>query len=233
MGKERPGLGSPFQISFPPPATAPARGYDEIDPLSPNPLSCADPTQLSARCTCVDCPSICPTLPYLAPPPDPHQPHCRIGSLSCLSFALIIAYSTLLLAVLFTYILNYTLKARQRRYERLALLSGDSNVLVEDPDEMPHATGLEGLAGVGGGRRGRDRSEGGEGGGERDSYPSRSGSSHMGLGRGTDLLDPIEALQPRKSKVNVVLKKAFYQLGLFCATRPCVYQSYYRSLTEI
>lgn len=219
MGTERPGLGSPFQITFPPPEIAQPK--EEIEPLSPEPLSCSDPSQLSARCTCVDCPSICPTLPYLPPPPDPHQSHCRVGSLSCLSFALVLTYSILLLAVLLAYIFNFTLKARQRRYERLALLSGDSG-LVEDPDAAALSTTNSQPPFVlsASKPRGRERSNGD---GERDSFPSRSGSSHMGMGRGTSLLDPIDALQPRKSKVNVVLKRAFYQLGFFCASRPCAY----------
>lgn len=209
MGKESSaGLGSPFQISFPEPSTVePEKG---ISPLAAPPLVCSDPG-LASRCTCVDCPSICLELPYLPPPAPPHQSRCHIGALSCTSFVLILGYSLVVLAILGTYAFNLTLRARQRRWERHALFAGESG--VEEGDAAPLSPN--------GIRRGRDR-EWEDSTGDRDSFPNshRSGSSHMGMGRAS-LLEQIDALQPRQSKINVTLRRMFYKLGLFCAKYPC------------
>jgi len=148
--------------------------------------------------------------------------------MSCTSFILILIYGISVLALLLAYSFNLTLRARQRRYERLALLAGeDGGHLEEDIDgegaPLSPTTSQPRMGIVDGLKRGRDRSADDEGAGDRDSYPNsgRSGSSHFGMGRGASLLDPIDALQPRQSKINVALRSFFYHLGLFCATRPC------------
>jgi len=185
MGDERPGLGSPFQINFP-----------SIDtPYNRQPLNCAD-AGLDAKCTCVDCPTVCPTLPYVAPP---SSPRCHVGSVSCLTFSLLILYSIAILSAILYYSWKQALRHRQRRYERVALL---------DPPLSPSANGgsnpLDGLMGRGG----------------EDSESGPSGSIHFRLGRGASLLDPMDHLQPKQNKINAVLRRYFYRLGLFCAKRP-------------
>ena len=185
MGDERPGLGSPFQIDFP---DVPETGYTR------RPLNCAD-NSLDARCACADCPSTCPALPYVAPP---SSSVCRIGAVSCLTFSLLIIYSTAILSGLLFYLWQQALRHRQRRYERVALL---------DPPLSPSANaasnGLDGLVGRG-----------------EDSESGPSGSIHFRLGRGASLLDPMDHLQPKQNKINAALRRFFYRLGLACALRP-------------
>ncbi|KAK4687526.1 hypothetical protein P7C73_g2603, partial [Tremellales sp. Uapishka_1] len=182
MGDERPGLGSPFQISFP---------TNDDSRYARTPLSCSD-SSLEAKCTCVDCPSICPSLPYIAPPSS-HK--CHVGSVSCLTFSLLIIYSIAILVGLLFYSWKQALRHRQKRYERVALL---------DPPHSPTTNGgLDGLVG-----RGDDAESG------------PSGSIHFRLGRGASLLDPMEHLQPKQNKINAALRRFFYRLGLVCARRP-------------
>ena len=186
MGDERPGLGSPFQINYPSIADTP---YDR------RPLNCAD-AGLDAKCTCVDCPTVCPTLPYISPP---SSPRCHVGSVSCLTFSLLILYSiAILLAILF-YSWKQALRHRQRRYERVALLDPPLS-----PSANERSNGLDGLMGRGG----------------EDSESGPSGSIHFRLGRGASLLDPMDHLQPKQNKINAVLRRFFYRLGLLCAKRP-------------
>ena len=185
MGDERPGLGSPFQIDFP---DVPETGYTR------RPLNCAD-NSLDARCVCADCPSTCPTLPYVAPP---SSSICRIGAVSCLTFSLLIIYSVAILLGILFYLWKQALRHRERRYERVALL---------DPPLSPSANaasnGLDGLVGRG-----------------EDSESGPSGSIHFRLGRGASLLDPMDNLQPIQNKINAALRRFFYRLGLTCALRP-------------
>jgi Niemann-Pick C1 protein len=184
MGDERPGLGSPFQINFPEMETA----YDRI------PLSCAD-SDLNARCACADCPSTCPSLPYIAPPTTGG---CRVGAVSCLTFSLLIVYSVAILVGLLFYSYKQALRHRQRRYERVALLDPPISPTLNGPP-----SGLDGLVGRG-----------------DDSESGPSGSIHFRLGRGASLLDPMEHLQPKQNKINATLRRFFYRLGLTCAKRP-------------
>lgn len=185
MGDVRPGLGSPFQINFP---DDPSTSYNR------QPLNCAD-SDINARCACVDCPSTCPSLPYIAPPSDSQ---CHVGAVSCLTFSLLIIYSVAILLVLLFYSWKQALHHRQRRYERVALL---------DPPLSPNgeraSNGLDGMVG---------RAE--------DSESGPSGSIHFRLGRGASLLDPMEHLQPKQNKINAALRRFFYRLGLTCARRP-------------
>ncbi|ORY34800.1 patched family-domain-containing protein [Naematelia encephala] len=183
MGDERPGLGSPFQINFP---------SDPESSYSRKPLGCAD-GGINSRCACADCPEVCPTLPYIAPPTSDK---CHVGAVSCLTFSLLIIYSVAILLGILFYTWKQALRHRQRRYERVALL---------DPPHSPteRSNGLDGLVG-----RGDDAESG------------PSGSIHFRLGRGASLLDPMEHLQPKQNKINAVLRRFFYRLGLICARRP-------------
>ncbi|KAF5363851.1 hypothetical protein D9756_000843 [Leucocoprinus leucothites] len=189
LGDEKP-LGSPFQINFP--TTTPSG----VSPLDPPARNCYD-NELTSRCTCIDCPDICPTLPPV-PLPDA-EPTCVIGSLTCLSFILTIAYT---LAVV-GFLTGYTISAlrrhhREKSYERVALSEEASSPRV-------HTRGL-----VGAGSLSQHM--------EEDSLNAQSESRH--LGRGALLLDPIETVQPRQYRLNNILRKAFYHLGLFAANHP-------------
>ena len=185
MGDLRPGLGSPFQINFP---SGIETGFARM------PLNCSD-SGLEAKCACADCPSTCPTLPYVAPP---GSSTCHVGAVSCLTFSLLIIYSVAILCGLIFYSYKQALRHRERRYERVALL---------DPPHSPpvqgNGNGLDGLVG-----RGEDAESG------------PSGSIHFRLGRGASLLDPMDHLQPKQNKINAVLRRFFYRLGLTCAKRP-------------
>ncbi|KAK8849599.1 hypothetical protein IAR55_004934 [Kwoniella newhampshirensis] len=188
MGDLRPGLGSPFQINFP---------VNDDSAYNRQPLNCADAGDINARCACADCPSVCPTLPYVAPP---SANKCHVGSVSCLTFSLLIIYSVAILFGIVFYSWKQALRHRQRRYERVALL---------DPPHSPttvngQTNGLDGLVGRGG----------------EDAESGPSGSIHFRLGRGASLLDPMEHLQPKQNKINAALRRFFYRLGLFCARRP-------------
>ncbi|KAF9076432.1 hypothetical protein BDP27DRAFT_1255295 [Rhodocollybia butyracea] len=115
LGEEKAQLGSPFQIDFPSTSTP------DFTPLSPPARNCSD-SDLGSRCTCIDCPSICPALPQL---PDT-GPVCHVGLLSCLSFTLILTYSIAVVGFLLGFFIQNTIrKRRDRRYERLAL-SGET-----------------------------------------------------------------------------------------------------------
>lgn len=185
MGDVRPGLGSPFQISFP---ETQDTSYDR------KPLSCSDDA-LEARCACVDCPSTCPTLPYV---PPPSAGGCKVGSVSCLTFALLIVYSVCILLGLVYFSWKQAVRHRQRRYERLALVDPPLSPSMSGPQN-----GLDGMVGRG-----------------EDSESGPSGSIHFRLGRGASLLDPMDHLQPKQNKINAALRRFFYRLGLFCAKRP-------------
>ena len=184
MGDMRPGLGSPFQINFP---EDPDTGYTR------QPLSCAD-SSIDARCACADCPEVCPSLPYVAPP---STGKCHVGAVSCLTFSLLILYSVAILLGLLFYSWKQALRQRQRRYERVALL---------DPPLSPTNGGANGLDGMVG--RGDDAESG------------PSGSIHFRLGRGASLLDPMDHLQPKQNKINATLRRFFYRLGLTCSRKP-------------
>jgi Niemann-Pick C1 protein len=189
MGDEKP-IGSPFQIDFP--LTMPP----ELTPLDTTPRNCAD-NDLRSRCTCVDCPVICPSLPYV-PPPDT-SPTCFVGSISCLSFILILGYSLAVFGLFVGYIVQVTLqRRRERTYERVALSTEAASPM--------YSRGLVGAASLSHHF-------------EDDSLGTHSGESRR-LGRGASLLDPLETLQPRQYPLNNVMRRGFYRLGLFAASSP-------------
>ncbi|KAG1753799.1 patched family-domain-containing protein [Suillus paluster] len=114
-------LGSPFQINYP--STVPL----DFTALDPTPRNCAD-NDLESRCTCIDCPTVCPALPY--EPPQIDGPTCQFGTISCLSFVLILAYSLCAVAFVFGYVLQATIrKRREKRYERMALSVDTASIL--------------------------------------------------------------------------------------------------------
>ncbi|PWW80754.1 multidrug efflux transporter AcrB transmembrane domain-containing protein [Tuber magnatum] len=82
LGDEKP-FGSPFQINFPPEDKlgAPMRALDH------SPKRCND-GDVAYRCSCVDCPAVCPTLQEVEV-----EKECKVGVIPCLSFAVILIYS--------------------------------------------------------------------------------------------------------------------------------------------
>ncbi|KAI0081680.1 multidrug efflux transporter AcrB transmembrane domain-containing protein [Panus rudis PR-1116 ss-1] len=194
MGDEK-DMGSPFQINFP-------NSYpDEVTPLDIAPRNCAD-SDLGSRCTCIDCPSVCPAIE--PPPPPGSEPTCHVGLLSCLSFVLILVYSLAVASFICGYALQLTIRKRREKYERVAL-SADT---TSDPPFSPrgHHRGLVGASSLAHHVDG-DESTG---------APSET----RNLGRGASLLDPIETVQPRQYRLNNALRRGFYKLGLTCANYP-------------
>ena len=126
-------LGSPFQINFP----RPANGSDDIEAMNPTPKSC-NSSEEAYKCACVDCPSACPTLPQVV-----EQESCYVGALPCLSFAVIIVYSVILL-LLVTGVSGHVAyqKHSQRRSEQLQLLQDAAMSDDEDDHDMVRNPGI-------------------------------------------------------------------------------------------
>ncbi|KAF9221917.1 multidrug efflux transporter AcrB transmembrane domain-containing protein [Gyrodon lividus] len=193
LGDEK-DLGSPFQINYP--STAPPM----FTPLNPVPRNCTD-NDLASRCTCIDCPDVCQALPDVPAPGE--GPTCHVGPLSCLSFVLILAYALAVGSFLFGYIWQVTIRRRrEKRYERMAL-SADAASTTLSP--RLHNRGLVGAMSL--------PQDG------NDSLGAQSTESRR-IGRGTSLLDPIGASQPRQYRLNTLLRRAFYRLGLWTASSP-------------
>ncbi|KAJ5173494.1 Patched [Penicillium coprophilum] len=126
-------LGSPFQINY---HTEPSGSDPQgMKALSIKPKACNDEDK-SFRCSCVDCPEVCPELPAISP----HK-ICHVGLLPCLSFAVILVYSIFLLFVmaLASYV---TYKERRfRKPERVRLLQDPTPSDDEDEGEIMHRGG--------------------------------------------------------------------------------------------
>ena len=126
-------LGSPFQINY---KTEPSGPDDQgMKALPITPKSCNDPDE-AFRCSCVDCPEVCPELPAV----DTVK-HCHVGLLPCLSFAVILVYSVFLLFVValssyFTY-----REHRYRKPERVRLLQDPAPSDDEDEGDIVHSGG--------------------------------------------------------------------------------------------
>ncbi|KAJ5342582.1 hypothetical protein N7541_011706 [Penicillium brevicompactum] len=121
-------LGSPFQINYHTEPTGPDPQGMEALPMSPK--ACNDPDK-NFRCSCVDCPDVCPELSAISPPKA-----CHVGLLPCLSFAVIIVYSAFLLFVmaLASYV---TYKERRfRKPERVRLLQDPTPSDDEDEGDI-------------------------------------------------------------------------------------------------
>ncbi|THV05508.1 multidrug efflux transporter AcrB transmembrane domain-containing protein [Dendrothele bispora CBS 962.96] len=193
LGEEKAQLGSPFQIDFP--FVTPPEDFTLLDPP---PRNCSD-NDLASKCSCVDCPSVCPVL---APVDD--SPTCNVGVITCFSFILILAYSLAVLGFLIGLLIQTTIRRRrERRYERVAL-STDTGSLSSP---RTHTRGL-----VGAGSLAQYMDE--------DSLQSTMQNDARDLGRGASLLDPVETVQPRQYKLNNILRRFFYKLGLVTASSP-------------
>ncbi|OJJ43952.1 hypothetical protein ASPZODRAFT_135356 [Penicilliopsis zonata CBS 506.65] len=134
-------LGSPFQINY---ITEPRGSHPEgMQALPIHPKACND-SDPAFRCSCVDCPAVCPELPAVVA-----EAECRVGLLPCLSFSVILIYSVFLL---FVVALSTYVSYRERRYrkpERLRLLQDPAPSDDEDEGDVVHAGGvLEPLHGV-------------------------------------------------------------------------------------
>jgi Niemann-Pick C1 protein len=196
LGDEKP-LGSPFQIDFP--TTHPP----ELAIYDPEPRNCFD-YDLSSRCTCIDCPDVCTTLPPL-PPPDAAS-ICQIGSISCLTFSLTLIYGLVVAGFLGTLLFRRTRwGGKDRKYERVALTT-DAASEHTPLSPRSHTHGLVGASSL------QQYVDG-------DSVRSQSESR---LGRGAALLGPIDTatIQPRHHRLNNFLRKSFFRLGLFASEKP-------------
>jgi Niemann-Pick C1 protein len=118
-------LGSPFQINY---ETEPSGPDDHgMQALAITPKACND-SDPAYRCSCVDCPSVCPELPEVK-----SQEYCHVGLIPCLSFAVILIYSVFLLLVV---VVSSFVTYRERRYrkpERVRLLQDP--IPSDDEDE--------------------------------------------------------------------------------------------------
>lgn len=134
-------LGSPFQMNF---KTEPSGPDDHgMKALSIKPKACND-SDPAFRCSCVDCPDVCPELPAIST-----EKYCHVGLLPCLSFAVILIYSAFLLFVvaLSSYV-TYR-ERRLRKPERVRLLQDPIPSDDEDESDIVRAGGyLEQLHGV-------------------------------------------------------------------------------------
>ena len=127
--------GSPFQINF----LTETRYNDTqgMKTLDIHPHACND-TDPNFRCSCVDCPDVCPELPEVK-----EAEYCHVGVVPCLSFAIIIIYSICLL-LLVTAIVGHVAYRRnkQRKIERLRLLQDSAPSDDEDEGEYVHNAGI-------------------------------------------------------------------------------------------
>ncbi|RDW78581.1 sphingolipid transporter NCR1 [Aspergillus mulundensis] len=125
-------LGSPFQINYHTEPPADSQGMKAL-PVHPKSCNDADPAY---RCSCVDCPDVCPELPAIKT-----EERCHVGLLPCLSFSVILIYSVFLLGVAsFTSYFTYK-ERRYRKPERVRLLQDPVPSDDEDEDSIVHAGG--------------------------------------------------------------------------------------------
>ncbi|KAG4032644.1 hypothetical protein MFRU_006g01140 [Monilinia fructicola] len=127
-------LGSPFQINFPKPNEYPEKG---MNPLPMVPKKCNDEDE-NFRCSCVDCPAVCPALPEVSKPGS-----CHVGLLPCLSFAAIFTYSIVLLLIAVAIFGHIAwAKHSKRRNERLRLLEDVAPSDDDDEGDMVHSRAM-------------------------------------------------------------------------------------------
>jgi Niemann-Pick C1 protein len=131
-------LGSPFQINFPrPTASNGTTKFENMTAADPKPKACND-TDEDFRCTCVDCPAMCPELAKVT-----EQKYCHVGALPCLSFAVIIVYSVFLVLLVTAVSGHMAYQQRnQRKSERLQLLQDAALSDDEDEGDMVHNAGM-------------------------------------------------------------------------------------------
>ena len=172
LGKKQP-LGSPFNLLFP--------GADdfvpEFTPWNGTVANCFDTD--ANRCTCVDCPTICPALLDA----EPAAEVCYVGAMRCLSFALLVTFATIVI------VLSIALLYIYRKTGTYVVLS-ESVGAINDTAEVPKnwfiytwlqrcVASSEPGAGAGGAGAGLGGAGGGGGGGEangRERRQHRAGS---------------------------------------------------------
>jgi Niemann-Pick C1 protein len=127
-------LGSPFQINF---QTQPRNDGQGMKALPLKPHACNDSDE-AFRCSCIDCPPVCPKLAEVH-----QQEYCHVGKLPCISFAVILIYSICLL-LLITAISGHVAyrNHKQRKSERLQLLQDAAPSDDEDEGDMVHNAGM-------------------------------------------------------------------------------------------
>ncbi|KAH8204344.1 hypothetical protein TruAng_001507 [Truncatella angustata] len=124
LGDEK-AIGSPFQINFP-------TSYSEPDmaPKEMKPKKCNDEDP-AYRCSCVDCPAVCPALPHVE-----RKGSCKVGVLPCLSFASIFTYSVLLFSLVIVVAGHIAYRRHARKqHERLHVLQAPES---DDDDDEGH-----------------------------------------------------------------------------------------------
>lgn len=125
-------LGSPFQINY---RTEPADDSQGMEALPIHPRACndADPAY---RCSCVDCPDVCPELPEIKT-----EKQCHVGLVPCMSFSVILIYSIFLLAIA-GFSSYFTWKEhRYRKPERVRLLQDPNPSDDEDEGDIVQGAG--------------------------------------------------------------------------------------------
>lgn len=125
-------LGSPFQINY---RTEPADDSQGMEALPIHPKACndADPEY---RCSCVDCPDVCPELPEIKT-----EKQCHVGLIPCMSFSVILIYSIFLLAIA-GFSSYFTWKEhRYRKPERVRLLQDPNPSDDEDEGDIVQGAG--------------------------------------------------------------------------------------------
>ncbi|KAI5292339.1 hypothetical protein KEM52_006430 [Ascosphaera acerosa] len=122
-------LGSPFQMNF---VTQPndAQEHAGMAPLTQVPKQCND-SDPAYRCSCVDCPAVCPQLPALKT-----ERTCRVGVLPCLSFAIIMIYTGVLVLLALGVAGRVGFQThRRRRLERMRLLHDSAGSESDESDD--------------------------------------------------------------------------------------------------
>ena len=132
LGKKQFG-GSPFQMNFPRPDKS---KLPDIVPAGGRAIACND-TSENYRCSCVDCPASCPTLPEVV-----ETEQCHVGRLHCLSFASIVVYAVFLL-LLVTAVTGHVAYQQhtQNKNERLRLLQDTAPSDDEDEGDIVRNAG--------------------------------------------------------------------------------------------
>jgi len=119
-------VGSPFQINFP----RPNKGdFPDMGPVDDETWAC-NTTDARYRCACVDCDGSCTKLPEIK-----EEKRCHVGSLPCLSFAVILVYSILIVLIVLAVTGHVAYqKHSQNRNDRLRLIQ-DTTLSDDDDDE--------------------------------------------------------------------------------------------------
>lgn len=126
-------LGSPFQINF---ITKPKEPENGMRALPESPKFCND-SDSAYRCSCIDCPAVCPQLPALA-----SENPCHVGHLQCFSFAVILTYSVALFLLVAGIVGRIAFqKHRERKIERVRLLQDASPSDEEDEGDIVENAG--------------------------------------------------------------------------------------------